>query len=153
MPKDVHTAMVRLKGNQDFGSSNMNQRFLAQVLADGSYDEAADRFRKRYLRKRDVLLQSLREFWPQDTEILYPYGGLYVWVRLPGIATGPGTPFFNAVLAEKVLYVPGDYCFCENTQLARPDNAMRLCYGVIDLEPMREAVRRMGLVIQKIRGA
>ena len=28
---------------------------------------------------------------------------------------------------------------------------MRICYGVIDIEPMREAVRRMGRVIEKIK--
>lgn len=151
MPAEVHKAMVRQKGNQDFGSSNMNQNFLTEVLNDGSYDVAADRFRKRYRQKRDALLSAMREFWPSDVEILEPKGGLYVWVRLPGIDTDPGSDFFNAVLQEKVLYVPGYYCFCEETQEPKPKDSMRICYGVIDVEPMREAVRRMGRVIQRMR--
>ncbi|CAN5480176.1 PLP-dependent aminotransferase family protein [soil metagenome] len=151
MPPELHKAMVRLKGNQDFGSSNMNQTLLTSALNDGSYDIAAERFRTRYRQKRDALLAALREFWPQDTELLHPKGGLYVWARLPGMNTDPGSPFFDAVLAEKVLYVPGFYCFCNETQDPKPQDTMRICYGVIDIEPMREAVRRMGRVIEKMR--
>ncbi len=102
MPPELHKGMCRQKGNQDFGSSNMNQTILADLLENGAYDLAADRFRKRYLSKRDALLQALREYWPADAEILYPYGGLYVWVRLPGINTDPGSEFFNAVLGLKL---------------------------------------------------
>ncbi len=146
MPPEVHTALCRQKANQDFGSSNMNQRILLEMLRMGSYETAAARFRERYRVKRDALVQALREHWPAETEILHPKGGLYVWVRLPGVDNDPGSPFFNAVLEEKVLYVPGYYCFCEETQEPKPKDQMRLCYGVIDLEPMTEAVRRMGRV-------
>lgn len=151
MPPDLHKAMCRQKGNQDFGSSNMNQTILTSLLEGDGYDIAAARFRTRYRAKRDALLAALREYWPADTDLLHPLGGLYVWARLPGINTDPGSPFFNAVLEEKVLYVPGYYCFCDETQLAKPVDTMRICYGVIDIEPMREAVRRMGRVIGKFR--
>src|SRR5690606_17364059 len=105
----------------------------------------------RYRQKRDALLAAMREFWPSDVEILEPKGGLYVWVRLPGMDTDPGSEFFNEVLKEKVLYVPGYYCFCEESQEPKPKDTMRICYGVIDIEPMREAVRRIGRVIQRLR--
>lgn len=151
MPPSVHTAMSRDKGNQDFGSSNLNQRLMDDLLRSGAYEVAAARFRERYLHKRDACLQAIAEFWPSDAVVLHPYGGLYVWVRLPGISTDPGSPFFDAVLKEKVLYVPGYYCFCDDTQEARINDAMRICYGVIDIEPMREGIRRMGRVIERLR--
>jgi len=153
MPPAIHRELCRLKGNQDFGSSNMNQRIMAELLKSGAYDVAADRFRARYLQKRDALVRAIEEFWPSDIDILHPKGGLYVWARLPGINTDPGSPFFEAVTAEKVLYVPGFYCFCDETQEPKPTDTMRLCYSYVDFEPMREGVRRMGRVIERMRGS
>lgn len=152
MPAELVKHVARQKGNQDFGSSNFTQRVMLEILRSGSYDIAAARFRDRYRAKRDALIAALKEFWPADTHIVRPAGGLYVWAELPGVSTSPGSPLFEAALAEKVLYVPGTYCFCEETQGPRPDNTMRLCYGVIEIEPMREAVRRMGRAIAKLRG-
>ncbi|MCC6546242.1 PLP-dependent aminotransferase family protein [Candidatus Sumerlaeota bacterium] len=151
MPPDLHRAMCRQKGNQDFGSSNMNQTILADLLRSGDYDTAAERFRDRYRAKRDALLAAMKEFWPSDVELVYPYGGLYVWAKLPGVNTDPGSDFFNACLEQKVIYVPGYYCFCDKTQDPKPVDTMRICYGVIDIDPMREAVRRMGAVIERFR--
>jgi len=147
MPRPLHEAVCRQKGNQDFGSSNMNQAIVAELLASGAFEIAAARFRDRYRAKRDVMLAALTEFWPSTAHILRPMGGLYVWTELEGINTDPGSDFFNQVLAQKVLYVPGRYCFTDETQGPRPKNGMRLCYGVIRPEPMREGIRRMGNVI------
>jgi 2-aminoadipate transaminase len=151
MPAEVHEALIRQKGNQDFGSSNLNQSVMAELLTNGAYDQAADRFRTRYRQKRDTMLAALAEFWPAETSILKPDGGLYVWASLPGIETEPGSPFFEEVLRHKVLYVPGRYCFCDETQEPRPRNAMRLCYGIAGTEEIREAIRRMGLAAEACR--
>ncbi len=151
MPKELQVALCRQKGNQDFGSTNMNQRILRALLESGSYEVAADRFRSRYRAKRDALLEAIEEFWPKETYVLKPMGGLYIWVKLPGINTDPGGQFFEEALREKVLYVPGAYCFCKETQEPKPHNAMRTCYGVIDIEPMREAVRRLGDVAKRVK--
>lgn len=153
MPPALHTALCRLKGNQDFGSSNMNQVLMTHLLQSGAYEVAAERFRDQYRAKRDAMIAAIREFWPADVEILEPKGGLYVWARLPGFNTDPKSDFFNAVIEEKVLYVPGYYCFCDETQEPKPRDTMRLCYSYVDFEPMREAVRRMGKVITRMRAA
>jgi 2-aminoadipate transaminase len=152
-PAALIKAMVRQKGNHDFGTANLNQRIMAELLENGGYEQAAERFRARYITKRDSMVQAIREFWPEETQFVRPRGGLYVWAKLPGICTNPGTPFFEKSLAEKVIYVPGDFCFCANTQGPRPDNAMRLCYGVIGIDQIREAIARMGRVMEGLAGA
>lgn len=152
LPEPLRKAFWRQKGNQDFGSSTLVQALLAEVMISGDFDVCSRRFRETYLHKRDALLQALREWWPADTELSAPQGGMYVWARIPGICTDPGSPFFNAALEAKVLYVPGAYCYCEETQSQRPDNAIRICYGVVEVEPMRKAIRLMGQVIDRLRG-
>lgn len=152
MPPALHQAFCRQKGAQDFGSSNMNQRIMAERLRSGAYDRAAERFRDRYRLKRDAALEAIAEYWPEDTELVSPMGGLYIWARMPGIDTDPGSPFFEAALKAKVLYVPGYYCYCGETQDPKPTDTMRLCYSYIDIKPMREAIRRLGDVARSVRG-
>lgn len=150
LPPALHTAVCRQKANQEFGSSNLCQNILTELLENGAYEVAAQRFRDRYRKKRDAMLSAIDEFWPSDTWVLRPKGGLYVWCRLPGISTEPDSPFLQACLEEKVIYVPGKYCYPEHPQEPRPTDAIRLTYGVIGLDDMREALRRMGRVAEKM---
>jgi 2-aminoadipate transaminase len=151
MPRPLFEKLTRMKGNQDFGSSNLNQSLMAHLMENGAFDIAAARFRARYGEKQRALAAAVKEFWPADVKLVHARGGLYLWAELPGINTDPDGEFFRQCLARKVIYVPGQYAFCEQTQGPRPNNTMRLCYGYIDIEPMREAVRRMGEVIAAMR--
>lgn len=150
LPEEIRKACSLQKGNQDFGSSNLNQNIVRHLMETGAYDEAAARFRSIYRTKRDGLIAALKEFWPADTQILEPLGGLYVWVQLPGIDTDPGSEFFKAAMDAKVLYVPGKFCYCEETQQERPTNAMRLSYGYASVDEMREAVARLGRIAERL---
>ncbi|MCC5876413.1 MAG: PLP-dependent aminotransferase family protein [Candidatus Sumerlaeia bacterium] len=146
-PPWVLDRMARLKGNQDFGSSNFSQAIMAHAMQEGSSVDAAENFRSRYRSKRDALVNAMREFWPPEAQIIEPHGGLYAWASLPGIDTDPESEFFNRLFEKEVLYVPGKYCFCEETQGPRPKDSMRLSYGVASEELLREGARRMGEVI------
>ena len=39
LPEPVFTAVLRIKGNHDFGSSNLLQQLLARALASGLYQK------------------------------------------------------------------------------------------------------------------
>lgn len=149
-PNWVLERMARLKGNQDFGSSNFSQAIMATAMQEGFAIDAAENFRRRYTSKRDALVGAMKEFWPAEVNIIEPHGGLYAWASLPGIDTDPGSEFLEKLLEKEVLYVPGKYCFCEDTQGPRPKDCMRLSYGVASEDRLREAARRMGEVITEM---
>jgi 2-aminoadipate transaminase len=99
---------MRLKGNHDFGTSNLLQQILVRALASGRYAAHLEVLRRRYARKAEVTLAALREHFPPAAEWWTPRGGLYVWARLPRrLRSGPRSPVFQSALRRGVLWVPG----------------------------------------------
>jgi 2-aminoadipate transaminase len=98
-----------------------------------------------YRGKRDAMLAALDEEFAGRPGVRWtrPEGGMFVWLALGEIDTGPGGPLLPAALEEGMLYVPGEFCHVpdENGDMRR--NEMRLCYGVEPPERIREAVRRL----------
>ena len=149
LPPALVEPVLNLKGNHDFGSGNLSQYIAHAALASGKFDLHVDVLRARYKDKRDAMLRVIREEFPAEAKYAEPAGGLYVWVTLPeGVSTSPGSRFFKAAMAERVLYVPGRYCYAQEPGRPKPENQMRLCYAYIDEAPLEEGVRRMGAAIK-----
>jgi 2-aminoadipate transaminase len=130
LPEPLYTAVLRIKGNHDFGTASLLQHLLARALATGLYDRHVARVRKNYVRKARVMRRALAEHFPSNVEIWEAGGGLYYWARLPvGMATGVKSKVFQAALETDVLYVPGELCYADDPARAKPDHEMRLSFG------------------------
>jgi len=148
LPEPLFSAVVRIKGNHDFGTSNLLQQLLARALASGRYDRHLAHLRRRYAHKAHVMQQALERHFPPTVEWRVPQGGLYFWARLPGdVKSGIGSPLFRAALAREVLYVPGALCYAEDATRAKPDNELRLSFGHASERDLREGIRRLGAVL------
>ena len=115
----------------------------AHAHVQGYADRVAHR-QAYYRAKRDTFLSAMREHLPDFCEWEKPGGGLYCWVRARGIDTGPSGPLFREALERKVLYVPGEYCYCEEPGTIKDIHSMRLCYGLPDSEVLAEGLARLG---------
>ena len=149
LPTGLVEPVLRLKGSHDFGSSNFNQVLLERLMADGSYDAQVGTLVGRYRRKRDVMLGALAEHFAPFEGVSWtrPTGGLYVWLTLPeGLDAGLAGPFFQKCLAEKVLYVPGEFAFAGGSASA-PRNHARLCFGVPGEADLAEGIRRLAVAL------
>jgi 2-aminoadipate transaminase len=149
LPEALVGPVLALKGNHDFGSGNFNQFVLARLLEDGGYDRQVGRLRATYHRKRDVLLEALREHLGgmDGVSWTHPRGGLYVWLTVPeGLDTGRAGPLFARGLEQGVLYVPGAYAFPEAPGPI-PTNHIRLCYGVPGEAELAEGIRRLAAAL------
>jgi 2-aminoadipate transaminase len=146
LPRELIAPFLRLKGNDDFGSTNLTQHLLDRVLASGAYDRQVAALRQVYAAKRDLLLGALaREFsdWPA-VRWTRPAGGLYVWLTFPpDFDTGPQGPMMPAAVREGVLYVPGQFCYVGDRNTPVPTNEARLSFGIVKPDQIEEAVRRL----------
>lgn len=152
LPPEIRVPVLRFKGNQDFGSTNLNQHLMAHAVDRGVYGNHVAVLRETYRKKRDLFLDALSEFFPADAEYNRPTGGFYVWVRLPGIDTGIDAPLFREALRQNVLYVPGEYCYCRESGVVKDCCCMRLCYGLPNVETLREGARRLGDAVKTVCG-
>jgi 2-aminoadipate transaminase len=149
LPRDLVPAVVRIKGNHDFGSANLVQHAMLQSLRNGDYARHVRHLVEHYRRKRDTLLQALEEFFPKHWGIRWwhPRGGLYVWVVCPKeLDTGPNGPLLRRAIEEGVLYVPGEFCYPPGMDNV-PRHEMRLSFGLARLPELREGVRRLARAI------
>jgi len=150
LPEPVYTAVLRIKGNHDFGTANLLQHLLARALSSGIYDRQVAKVRKNYARKAAVMKHALAGHFPANVEIWAAGGGLYFWVRLPkGISAGVNSEIFHAALKNDVLYVPGELCYADDSSRRKPANEMRISFGNASMNDIRKGIRRLGAVLRK----
>lgn len=145
MPRELVAPVIRLKGIHDFGSSNLNQCILERVMASGAYDRHVLELKPIYQAKCESMLSALDEHFGDFPGATWtrPDGGMFVWLGLAGLDTGPNGALLPAAQKEGMLYVPGEFCHVpdERGNLARHE--MRLSYGVESPQRVREAIRRL----------
>lgn len=151
LPASLVEPVLNLKGNHDFGTSNFNQKILARVLADGTYELQVKRLVDVYRRKRDVFVEALEESFGEIRPAVSwtsPKGGLFVWMTVPpGVDTGFDGRFFQKCLAEGVIYVPGVHAFAPEPAPV-PRNQLRLSFGVPEESQLVEGVRRLARALK-----
>jgi 2-aminoadipate transaminase len=150
LPEPLYTAVLRIKGNHDFGTASLLQQLLARALATGLYDRHVAKVQKNYARKARVMKLALAEHFPASVEIWESGGGLYFWARLPKeISAGVKSKVFSTALKNDVLYVPGELCYADDPSRAKPDNEMRLSFGSASEENICNGIARLGKVLKK----
>jgi 2-aminoadipate transaminase len=81
-----------------------------------------------------------------------PSGGIYVWLRLPEeIEAGPSGTLFDHAMEEGVLYVPGEYFYCEPARYGGA-STIRLCYAVQPIERIARGIEALARAIRKTLG-
>ncbi len=146
LPRELMPALLRLKGNHDFGSNNLTLHLLDRLLEKGAYDRHLAELCDVYRSKRDAMLEALGEEFGGVEGVTWtrPNGGLYVWLALPpSVNAGPSGPLMPAAFREGVLYVPGEFCYVNGDNGPIPSHEARLSFGVAGPEPIREAVKRL----------
>lgn len=151
LPEPIFTAVLRIKGNHDFGSSNLLQQLLARALASGRYEKHLKTLRRRYARKAAVMRAALQDQFPAPVEWWEPEGGLYFWARLPaGLESGTKSKVFQTALAKDLLYVPGELCYADDPSRPKPNHEMRLSFGGATERDIRTGIARLGQVLHKL---
>src|SRR4029077_14448487 len=152
LPEPLFRTVLRLKGNHDFGTSNLLQQLLAGALSSGRYRKHLGELQQRYARKAGVMLKALREHFPSTVEWWEPAGGLYFWARLPrSVASGAKSKLFKRALAKNVLYVPGELCYAEDSTRRKPNHEMRISFGSASEKDIREGIKRLGAALRELR--
>jgi len=151
VPEDLVAPLSDRKGNEDFGSSNLAQHLIANVLQSGVYAVHLEEVRKGYRGKRDAMLQAAESYFSGIPGVSWhvPHGGLYVWMTLPeDVQTGFESPLFKAAVAAGVMYVPGEICYAEEgpTKLR---NQMRLSYGVQTAAGIDSGMQRLSMALRQ----
>ena len=146
VPRDLVDPILHLKGNHDFGSTNLAQHIIDQLLETGVYPRHVAKLQSVYREKCELMLRALEKEFADFPGVKWtvPAGGLYVWLTFPEhVDTGPGGTLVTASLDAGVLYVPGEFGHVPDESGRVPRNEVRLSFGVASPEDIVEGVRRL----------
>jgi 2-aminoadipate transaminase len=142
---DPVLAKVNLgKQAADLCTSSLTQEFVNAYFKQEQWRHYIRDLSTLYRERRDVMLDALAEFFPDEAEWTRPAGGLFIWATLPEFID-TGDLLAKAIREEQVAFVPGAAAYVDG----RGGSSMRLNFSGADADAIREGVRRIGKVVRE----
>ena len=142
-PTDVIRKLVLAKQGADLHTSTFNQLAAYELAKTGLLNEHVKLIRNTYKERRDMMMESMAEFFPSGTRWTHPKGGMFLFGYLP--ENLDATDIFKRAVEKKVAFVPGA-AFHPN---GGGENTMRLNFSYSTPEIIREGIQRLGLAIKE----
>ena len=129
-----------LKLAADTQTATLSMAVTARLLEEFDLDAHVEVLRHGYGRKRDLMVKTMRDCFPESVRLTEPEGGLFTWVTFP--AGFDAADFMARVTLSlaRVAYVPGATFF----PVAQETNHARFSYSGVADEPMVDALGRLG---------
>ena len=134
-----------LKVATDTQNSTLNMNATLEYFRRHSIDEHIAKIRPNYLRKRDLMLLTMREKFPDEVSLTEPEGGLFIWLTFP--TSFNATNFMKEVSLPqgKVAYVPGATFF----PVAQEPNHARVNFSGVSDDQIIEGITRLGKLLKQ----
>ena len=135
--------VVKLKQAVDLQSSSFGQRQTSYYIDMFDLDEHVAKIKALYKKRRDLMCESMKKYFPEGITFTYPEGGLFTWVTLPeGMDAKELMP---KVLAKNVAYVPGGPFYPHGDHA----NHFRLNYSNMPEDRIVEGIKRLADVLKE----
>lgn len=127
-----------LKQGIDLQSNQFAQAQIAEYLNTYSLDEQIDDIIKAYGKKRDLMLDIIKEKFPKSIKFTNPEGGMFIWLELP---KGVDATELLAKSVEEIAvgFVPGGSFFTEPGY----ENTIRLNFSTVNEDNIVEGINRL----------
>ncbi|MFC1936598.1 PLP-dependent aminotransferase family protein [Chloroflexota bacterium] len=141
-PQEVIHKLVFAKQGADLHTSTLVQMMAYEIAKGNFLDEHIHVIREIYGRRRNLMIETIAEYFPSEATWTEPEGGLFLWATLPeSIDT---TKMLKKAVDRKVAYVPGTPFFPNSGG----ENTMRLNFSNATDDNIVEGMKRLGEVIK-----
>jgi len=144
-PNPILKKFNMVKQGSDLCGSALCQVIVEHYFKEIPWRDVLATMCEKYKTRRDAILNALEEFFPPEATWTHPAGGFFIWVTLPQYVKTP--QILSKALEAGVTFVPGDGCYPNSS--GKGHNALRLAFCYEEPEAIREAVRRLSLVIEE----
>ncbi|MEA1994370.1 MAG: PLP-dependent aminotransferase family protein [Euryarchaeota archaeon] len=138
-PTEIVNKLMIAKQSTDLCSNVLSQRMVYEYCRRGYLDENLKKIREMYKRKKDLMLKTMGEEFPEEVTWTKPEGGLFLWVTLPEYVDTE--EMFKEAIKNNVAYVVG-------SAFEGGKNTMRLNFSFASDEKIVEGITRLGKVIR-----
>jgi 2-aminoadipate transaminase len=109
-PPDIMEQLIIAKQASDLHSNYLSQRIAYQYLRQQNIDDHIRKICNVYKTQCQLMIDIIREKFPESVNYTVPVGGMFIWLTLPdgissvkvfeqalkeGVAVLPGTPFYT----------------------------------------------------------
>lgn len=136
---------VPFKQNIDLHTNIFSQMLAARYMEMFDIEAHIEKIKEVYRHRRELMINSIKEEFPENTKYTLPDGGLFIWVELP--CNVDTSELFMKALDENVAFVPGESFFPNGNC----KNAFRLNYSNMPEERIIEGIKRLGKVLKKTK--
>jgi 2-aminoadipate transaminase len=141
--KEILDKFILAKQAADLCSNVFSQYVAYEYIHSGYLDKHIEKIRVIYKRKRDIMIKSIKQYFPKEVNWTVPGGGMFIWITLPKrIDT---RLMFQKAIGKKVAYVVGDAFYPEGKDY----NSFRLNFSYSDDKTIKEGIRRLSEVIKE----
>lgn len=144
--KEILIKYILVKQGADLQSSSISQRELDVFLNMYDLDAHVEKIKTIYRKRRNLMLETMKECFPTQAKYTYPEGGLFTWVEVPEHISA--RDLMVKALEKKVAFVPGGSFFPNGGR----ENTLRLNYSNMPEDKIVEGIRRLGEVLKEAIG-
>ncbi len=138
----IHKAVMAKQG-VDLCTSPFVQYIAEEYIRGGYMKSHIPKIIKLYKEKRDIMLDTMEEYFPSEVEWTRPDGGMFLWVTLPPHVDSE--KMLPRAIEKKVVYVIGAAFYPHRDH----KNAMRLNFTYPTNEQIKEGIKRLAEVIKE----
>lgn len=134
---------VKYKQAVDLGTSTFGQRQAAYFCQMFDMEKHIKDICALYGKRRTLMYDSMKKYFPEGVTFTYPQGGLFTWVTLPEKLDAK--EMMPKCLAKDVAYVPGGIFYPNGGH----GNHFRLNYSNMPEDRIVEGIKRLGDVLKE----
>ena len=131
-----------VKQGADLQTSTTTQMILSQFLDDNDLEAHIDEIIKVYGKRKNVMVDAMKKYFPEEVTFTNPEGGLFLWVTLPEGLNARDIAV--KAIEQKVAFVPGGAFYPESPE----ENHFRLNYSCMPEDKIEEGIKRLGDVLK-----
>lgn len=135
---------IMVKQSADLQSNSMSQREISLFMDMYDLDKHVDKIKNVYRRRRDLMMESMKKYFPEGVTWTHPKGGLFTWVTVPEHIDTKKL-LVKSLETIKVAYVPGA-SFFPNGGI---NNTMRVNYSTMDDDHIIEGIKKLGTLLKE----
>ncbi len=147
LPGRFMEKVKRLKLYGSIASPTITQEILCRYLRRGGFDRHLRKLRTTLKRQMTDMSLAVARYFPQDTRISTPNGGLTIWIQLTDYIDS--LEIFRQALAAKIAVLPG--VICSNSDAYR--NCIRISCGLPFDEALDRGIRTLADIVKGLSSA
>ncbi|MFS8541542.1 MAG: PLP-dependent aminotransferase family protein [Tissierellales bacterium] len=141
---EVLTKFIMVKQGADLQSATTAQMEVDQLLEDYDIEAHIEKIKAVYKKRKDLMIKTMEEEFPEGVTWTNPQGGLFTWVVLPEHLNA--REIAVKALEKNVAYVPGGAFFPNGGH----ENTFRMNYSNMPEDKIVEGIKRLGEVLREV---